>query len=396
MLATITNNVITYAQSFNNQNITTIDNWSVTMAVLEFTLMTRQEDALVDSLHDAVTQLHKLMLKHQNQAIIERLIYTTSPDIEFLFATHAWYQQPDTRHARAVQMVIDNVELAGIYGSAHYLTGQWNKIRHAEPTWHNNKFHPLANQQPDVPPSLSGSTLKQIRKFCGLSLADVSVDWTPATQSRFENMKTTFGFITVNRLIDALMTNRAGLFTQLETSERINVIQRGIQQQFSNSRDPVEQVRTAIAKVKDTVPANPTNVHDLRVCSIVMGGIILTLYTNGLTADAALAAANFAELRKSLINAVTSIRWLQPSDIAALSNLITVLSNEESAIIWRQIYTHSRFDFTDSDFTYRSVVNTFQSYAMAADIPHLRQLDQIFGQIRPIDGISIAVPLRAL
>lgn len=395
LLTDVTNQIAAHVMLYNDQNIHDINNWPLTMAALECTLMTRREDVLVEKLHHELIRLYNLTLDPQNYSHVGGYILTWGSELEFILATHAWYRQRDTGHAQGVQKVIEDVEQAGIYGLNHYMKGQWQHITQGQSNWHNHQVIPTPIPNPDNPRQLSGLTFKRIRQHLKLSLADVSVSWTVATQSRFENMKTQFGFITINKLIDALMMSRSVLFTQIDSYRQNIIALDSITKSSKKSQTSAEHMHSDIEKAKNTIPSQPQNVHNLRVGDLYVKAI-LVLYGDGLKPEDAWAAMDFDSVRKTLVESITSFKWLQPSDLDSITLVISMLDNEEVATIWRYVYTHSRFDFTVSYRMYGVVLTVFAGYAMAADIPHLRQLDQIFGQTQSQAEPRTAIAIRAL
>ncbi|WP_461226668.1 hypothetical protein [Lacticaseibacillus suihuaensis] len=112
-----------------------------------------------------------------------------------------------TAEAAALATQLEDLRLLTATALADYLAAAQAWVLAGTPAWHDRGLtvHAVPRVAPPAAWAFTGATIGWLRRRYHLSLDDVAVAWSPATQSRFETGKTQLGFRDACALADALL-----------------------------------------------------------------------------------------------------------------------------------------------------------------------------------------------
>lgn len=208
LLTAVTKSLVAHTESFTADTIDrSVVNNSDMANLLLITLM-RREPELSQALAPAMRRYQDLRIAYHQPGPITVDAVSAAPVVNFAEAANQYVSTGKARYQQAAQTVIQQLKDLGASDLAAYLTRMWQLIKTGKPTWHDQDFVPAethAESFADAEWQFDGPTVKRLRHYFHLSLADVCVSWTPATQSRFEAGKTMLGFKSALALTDALL-----------------------------------------------------------------------------------------------------------------------------------------------------------------------------------------------
>ncbi|WP_225047135.1 helix-turn-helix domain-containing protein [Lacticaseibacillus kribbianus] len=313
-------------------------------AMLLIHALIRRDHAVIAALTPALAAYQAAQLKEPTFTRRRVAATRSQPVVAFAQAAARWLTDP--RPATVAPITVIFRQLAGLRASdlLHHLQALWALIQTGQAAWHN----PTLSETRPVPAAPSnwadwqfdGPTIKQVRRQYHFSLADVCVDWTPATQSRFEAGKTQLGFNAAIQLIDALFLD-VSLIHRWLFSPAANAFEVALAAQPEG--DPVAANLAALAVAKAALPRHPHGIYLLQA-SALSGRTYQRLASLGLSDEAAKAALGEPELPAQVLQGLRQTPHLYLSQLKDLTNCANLMSAPELLTAWRLVFAKARFN----------------------------------------------------
>ncbi|WP_179396095.1 helix-turn-helix domain-containing protein [Lacticaseibacillus absianus] len=373
LMATITQQFIAYAESFTAATIGSSVITGTDYAHLLIHLLSHREFALADALLPVTRRYHQLRLDHRPVSPVVVYAINATPLIQFAQAAADWLRAPSPATTVAATRLIHQVHELGAQSLATYMQRMWAVIQPGVSSWHNPSLTPGVPIAFDPDNwQFNGSTLKAVRQYYHLSLAQTAVSWSAATQSRFENGLTQLGFNEARALAEALLLNPVIFYLDLYPLPVATLAR-----MLANHTGPdrVANITAALADALETLPTQPQG-YELLIKADLEARAIQLLQGEGLTPAALDQQIDRARVRHDALSGLYQLEHVQFSDLNTFLTITDVLGFPPDDMVnsWRWLFSHATFDLTKSQQATDLLTNMVITLAAHADVPHIRQL----------------------
>lgn len=376
LLALITDRFIQNVQAIDETTVNESILREADLALLLFHLLCRREAALSQPLLEAMQTYHTLRRQHL-QPGTSRDVHSinSAPYVHFGQAMADWLAKPSVQAEERVRAESAKLRTLGAVALADYFDRVWPQVKQGRQSWHNPALTAALNRDPlALPdrPMFSGPVVKQIRQFYGLTLADLSVNWRPATQSRFEAGQTQLGFRDALNLVHLLMLNDnifyPGLF-----SYPLAAFDHQVAAHATLPRQ--EAIKAALIEARATA-AHQSLVYDrFAIVNVEVHAIQMTLDLVG-DDDATLAFLDlsYEQMATETLAGLRATKHVQNSDLVVLERAIQVLPPAAKEEAWHLAFTSSRLPVNDSLHLTNMYSNLIFSLTLDGDFPRMKRL----------------------
>ncbi|KRM87001.1 helix-turn-helix domain-containing protein [Lacticaseibacillus thailandensis] len=351
-----------------------IQSYSVTMedlSILLVHLVARHEIDLAHQVAAALEHTHTTLVRNGENFDLKGHIMGEAAPYQFAKAVLAWREEPTAITSAHVRDVIHDIRNTGMDYITQYYQECWDTIQSGVTSWHD-----VTLNAPTIPPAplhawaFTADNLRQVRNILGLDLGEVAVDWTSATQSRFEKGQTQLGFKASLKLLNALLLDYKFLFGVMFDSPETALSKR-IEQ--THGPDFTQRVKVALAREIAALPKTPRNLY-LMQYGVLGRHAIGQLTWHGKTFAEACAIMGAKQYADATVAGILATRWIRVSDVHRMLNTLGLLDKEQYVQVWRHVLSHTRID-SRSDGAFGAVATQgVIIYYQATDVVRLRQL----------------------
>lgn len=376
LLATITTRLIAYAKQFDAKTIDSAVVGAADLAHLAIHLLAHRETQLLEQLYPVLCHYQTLRQAHKDMGTIEAEAVHAAPLVKFVSAAYAGqtdqrYASAEIKHLCAQLDALECTDLAG------YLRRSWAMIQVGRPTWHNTQLRAQTRLLTTTRWRFDGYTIAQIRQLYHLQLADVAIDWTTATQSRFETGKTQLGFHAILTLSNTLLLDARLLYEnyfgdmQAQLFERFN---RCLAQAFATTP---ESVQAALTDALTHAPKLPHGRY-LMIQGSLIARAAMHLVNQGHAWDEVHTLFNEQQIAADVIQGFCSLKALQVSDLALLINCSNLLNAQQQIKAWQWLKKHADFDLQHTRLAAILAGEVMYACGMQADVDAINTLNPEF------------------
>lgn len=367
------------------QNVKAIDETTVNestlreadLALLLFHLLCRRENALSQPLLEAMQGYHTLRRQHL-QPGTSRDVHSinSAPYVHFAQAMADWLAQPSAQAEELVHAESAKLRTLGAAALADYFDRVWPQVKQGRKPWHNQTLQSTALDRdalalPDRP-MFSGPTAKQIRQFYGLTLDDLSVNWRPATQSRFEAGQTQLGFRDALNLVHLLMLD-GNIFYPGLFSYPLATFDHQVAAHATLTRQ--EAIKAALTEARTTAAHQPLVYDRFAIVNVEIHAIQMTLDLIGdHDATFTFLDLSYEQMAAETLAGLRATKRVQNSDLVVLENAIQVLPPAAQEEAWHLAFTSSRIPVNDSPYLTNMYSNLILGLILAGDFPRMKRL----------------------
>ncbi len=380
LLTLISHRLSAYANNYNDHNILQSGLSMEDLGILLVQLVAHRELGLAREVNAALEHTENVLDHNFTTYDVRTHIVADAYPRRFAQAVLGWGEHDTANTAAEVRNVIHDVRTVGMDDLSNYYQSLWDTVQSGITGWHNAGLQlPAVHPQQLTSWAFTGTNLHHIRTMLGLSLADVAVDWTVATQSRFEHGQTQLGFIASLKLLNALLLDAKILFGTMDWSPE-NAFSEHIR--TTPVKDPKERVLVALQNELAALPPKPRNLYLIKY-GVLARHAVTQLTWLGLSLKDARDAVHVERSAAATVEGVTSTRWIQASDIHLLRNSPAMLNKDQFNTIWRHIFSHTRLNTTSNDDLMSLSAEGALIYFQTADIVRIHQIWQVLIQKHP-------------
>lgn len=343
----LTQRLIKYTTQFTAENITEAVIESSDFAYLLINTMIHRNLTTSAQLCTAMTAYHELRAHHNQPDQISNSVINSAPLVYFSEAAFAWLQQASPSNEAHVLHVITQIRDLSVTGLANYLERIWPLIKAGQHGWHNYQLKDLhPTQQPFDMQNwrFSGANISMLRKFYHLTLADVSVNWQPATQSRFENGKSKLGFTDSLRLLNVLLL-RPSFFYQAVFPIPFSDFKKLVYQ--TDIADKRERINQAYRTTLSNLPQKPENRYQAMQAELRFR-VVQSLYEFQYDIDHLDSEFSEEEIQRLALAGLYATKHMQYSDLITFINTASSIDPPELIAALHWAVAHYRGDTQNS------------------------------------------------
>lgn len=376
LLATITTRLIAYAEQFDADSIASAVVGAADLAHLAIQLLAHRETQLLEQLYPALCRYQSLRQAHKDMGTIEGEAVHAAPLVNFVSAIYTNLNTPIQASAEIAHLCaqLDALECTDL---ADYLKRSWALIQAGRQTWHNHHLQAQTRQLTTTTWRFDGPTIAQIRQLYHLQLADVAIDWTTATQSRFETGKTQLGFHAILTLSNTLLLDARLLYEnyfgdmQAQLFERFNL-------RLAKAPTPTpESVQIALTDALAHAPKLPHGRY-LMIQGSLTARAAMHLVNQGHPWAEVHTLFDEAQVAADVITGFCSLKALQVSDLALLINCSNLLNAQQQVKAWQWLKKHADFDLQHTRLAAILAGEVMYACGMQADVAAIKTLNPEF------------------
>lgn len=376
LLATITTRLIAYAQQFDADTIASAVVGAADLAHLAIQLLAHRETQLLDQLYPVLCHYQALRQAHKDMGAIEGEAVHAAPLVKFVSAAYAGLADDrcagvEIKHLCAQLDALECTDLA------NYLKRSWDLIQAGRQTWHNPHLQAQTRQLTTTTWRFDGPTIAQIRQLYHLQLADVAIDWTTATQSRFETGKTQLGFHAILTLSNTLLLDARLLYENYFGDMQAQLFERFNRRLAQTSTPTPESIQIALTDALAHAPKLPHGRY-LMIQGSLIARAAMHLVNQGHTWDEVHTLFDEAQVANDVIKGFCSLKALQVSDLALLINCSNLLNAQQQIKAWQWLKKHADFDLQHSRLAAILGGEVMYACGMQADVAAIKTLNPEF------------------
>ncbi|WP_407891084.1 helix-turn-helix domain-containing protein [Lacticaseibacillus sp. N501-2] len=377
LLATITERLVAYSQRFNAQNIGEAVVGAADLAHLAIHLLAHRETKLLNQLYPALCHYQTLRQAHKDMGTIEAEAVHAAPLVMFVGMADAWVVHQDPSAAKQIAGLCAQLDALECTDLAGYLRRCWAMIQSGRTTWHNHALRAEDRQLQTDQWRFDGATIAQIRQLYHLQLADVALDWTTATQSRFETGKTQLGFRAVLTLSNTLLLDARLLYENYFSDMQVQLFQTFNQQLGPAKVVTPQTVTNALQTALAQAPKQPAGRY-LMVQGSLTARAAMHLVNQGMTWAQVADFFDEKTTAEAVMNGFCSIKHLQVSDLALLINCSSLLNAQQQITAWQWLKAHADFDLQHTRLAAILAGEVMYACGMQADVDAIKTLNPEF------------------
>lgn len=376
LLATITTRLIAYADQFDADTIASAVVGAADLAHLAIHLLAHREMQLLEQLYPALCRYQALRQAHKDMGAIEGEAVHAAPLVRFVKAAYTNLFTPAQASAEIAHLCaqLDALECTDL---SDYLKRSWALIQGGRQTWHNHHLQAETRQLTTTTWRFDGPTIAQIRQLYHLQLADVAIDWTTATQSRFETGKTQLGFHAILTLSNTLLLDARLLYENYFADMQAQLFERFNRRLNQASATTPESVQIALTDALTHAPKLPHGRY-LMIQGSLIARASMHLVNQGHTWAEVHTLFDEAQVAADVIKGFCSLKALQVSDLALLINCSNLLNAQQQVKAWQWLKKHADFDLQHHRLAAILAGEVMYACGMQADVAAIKTLNPEF------------------
>lgn len=376
LLATFTTRLIAYAQQFDAETIDSAVVGAADLAHLAIHLLAHREIQLLEQLYPVLCRYQALRQAHKDMGTIEAEAVHAAPLVKFVSAAYTNLNTPAQASAE-ISHLCAQLDALGCTDLANYLKRSWAMIQAGRTTWHNSQLRAQTRQLTTTSWRFDGPTIAQVRQLYHLQLADVAIDWTTATQSRFETGKTQLGFHAILTLSNTLLLDARLLYENYFGDMQAQLFDRFNRHLAQSQSTTPETIKIALDDALAHAPKQPLG----RYC-MIQGSLIsraaMHLVNQGHTWAEVHTLFDEQEVAADVIKGFCSLKALQVSDLALLINCSNLLDAQQQIKAWQWLKKHADFDLQHTRLAAILAGEVMYACGMQADVAAIKTLNPEF------------------
>lgn len=377
LLETITERLITYVQAFNPQTIGDAVIGATDLAHLCIHLLAHREMILLKQLYPVLQHYQRLRQAHKDMGTIEAEAVHAAPLVMFVDAAYTWLRQQTCDAEMQIQALCTKLDALECTDLSHYLKDCWTMIQAGRSTWHNPTLRAQSRNLTVKRWGFNGPTIAAIRQLYNLQLADVAIDWTPATQSRFETGKTQLGFHAVLTLSNTLLLDARLLYEHYFEDMQAQLFARFNQQLQQAPETNVQTVTAALQIALASAPKKPYGRY-LMVQGSLTARAEMHLVNLGMTWSQVAPLFDQHAIADAVMSGFCSLKHLEVSDLALFINCSSLLNAQQQITGWQWLKKHAAFDLPHTRLTAILAGEVMYACGMQASVTAIKALNPEF------------------